>query len=196
MARDRGQSARGRNSKEVVDPDPLLLELLVQVVANGLGSLITHAGKSVFGRQRADGLWDSPSPVEGLIRHVATLERLVNEASSLVGPGIKREMGGVLLLTRESLSRHGELLESLLAEVRELNRLSVSPRIEESADRSGNTRSGRRSKLPAEFKTHLRFITRRLKSARTASYSGQAFLEVKSAITGMRQCLEYLERDG
>jgi hypothetical protein len=177
------------------DPDPIVVDLLVNLAAAGIGGVIVKLGQAAWaGRPR----WPRQNPpviradLDRLRHSIDTLDRLADDASRLVEPGTKRELGGKLLLPQDQLRRYHQIREALFEEVRTVDTISESL-IPSNVEGLARGRSTRRRSLPQDFRTQSAFLEKRLRDARVASTSERSFLEIKAAIGTMRRMLEQVE---
>jgi hypothetical protein len=144
-----------------------------------------------------DAPW-SPAPTQnalGLVdARLEKLESLIDRAFRLIHPGTRRELGGQLLLDPERIREYHEIRESLFQELRDLDELSQEV-LPSSLDLDPRDPTERGSG-PRQFRSQVAFLTNRLHDARVATLAEESFLEIKSAVVGMRRMLDQLRNRG
>lgn len=186
------------NKNQYVDPDPLVVDLLVNLAATGVAGLLVKVGhvfySSSWWRRRSSmapalATQVDQQTIEDLHKRVEDLESLTKRAFQLVKSNGRRELGGVLLLDSNRIEQYHELRESLFSLLRVVDKLTEGLSLQsenlEPEDRS-------ETNLPRDFRSQVRFIENRLIDARVASIAEEAFLEINSAIVGMRRLLEHI----
>ena len=176
-----------------VDPDPLIMDLLVGLAGTAIAGAIKKVGQTLLARRRPWQAELAPSPLTDqagiLRRNLAELERRIDQALTLIEPGMKRELGGQILLDQQSIRQYHELREGLFDQVRAVDDLVEG--LPDAAGGHNDVLDGR--KLPGEFRKQLKFIERKLREARTAALADEALLEVRSAVVSMRRTIDYIE---
>lgn len=178
-----------------IDPDPIVLDLTVSLASMAVGGALKKLAEKLFSQRNRDKLDRnevSDKEIAFLRESIEELEGQVEEALSLVSPGCKRELGGTLMLDRQSLQRYHALRESLFTHVREADEF-VEQLLPESEIISG--RNPRKRRLPQKISDQLKYVETKLKQARTAGLADEALLEVRSAITTMKRTIRMLENE-
>ena len=154
------------------DPDPIVVDLLVNLAAAGIGGVIVKVGQAAWAGRPRFPRQNPPitrSDLDRLRRSIDTLDRLAEDASRLVEPGTKRELGGQLLLTQDQLRQYHQIRETLFEEVRTVDTISESL-IPSDVEGQVRGRKTRRRSLPQDFRTQIAFLEKRLRDARVARY--------------------------
>lgn len=192
-------SRRPAAKSPLVDPDPIIIDLLVGLTGTAIAGAIKKVGQAVLARRRrrqAQTLAPlaTPNQVKALRRSLDDLERRIDQALALIQPGQVRELGGQILLDQQSIRQYHELRDGLFTQVRVVDDLveglvPIEPEEQSSVDR-------RRMRLPSDFRNQLRFVERKLREARTATLADGALLETRSAVVAMRRMIDYIESAG
>lgn len=175
---------------QYIDPAPLVIDLLVNIAATALSGLLVNVGSTLYSsiswRRQSSNTTFTPS-IETLGQRLDELESLVRRAFQLIRSNSRRELGGILLLNHEQMEQYRELRESIFDLLRQVDELTEDlPSQPE--DRTETSR-------PREFRVQVRFIENRLADARVANLAEEAFLEISSALIGMRRLLDQIQRN-
>lgn len=175
----------GKRAREF-DPDPLTIELLVQIGVAALGGILARLPDAAIATWRRAGqsLSDAEDLYEQLSALMDRLESHIDEAMALVGPAIKRGVGIPLLLPADGLDRYHRLREHVFEDPRQIDGLAQE--IFSHPDKT--------PQAPREFRSYAKLIEKRMRDASTASTSEDALLEMKQAAVVMHRMLE-LARD-
>jgi hypothetical protein len=176
------------------DPDPLVIDLMINIVATGIAGLLVKVGKAVFrrpGRFKFDNVNAPHLPPGELKRLIDEIDRIASEAYLLVLPERPRELGGIILLTPEQIARYHSLREELFAKLRTIDEISeswISDDVE-----AGELAPSGSMRLPKEFRDHLRATKKRLDDARVASLAGVAMHDIKASLCHMRELVRLIQ---
>jgi len=211
--------AKPRSSRGRLDPDPVVLDLLVSLTATAIAGAVKKVGQIALAsrRRRPQFALASEPRIDLAPLHAGldALETYIDEALALVEPGSRRELGGQLLLDRDSIQRYHQIREGLFNQLRlmdgfleNLQHVSieggvpqmVSEDLLESADLESSERRAprrpRRAPLPPEFREQIKFVEKRLRSARTAALAETTFLEIRAVVSALRRMLQYVKSTG
>jgi hypothetical protein len=181
-----------------VDPDPIIIDLLVGLTGTAIAGAIKKVGQKVLARRRrrqAELVAPPTANQVGVLRRsLDDLERRIDQALALIQPGQKRELGGQILLDQHSIRQYHELRDGLFTQVRTVDDL-VEGLLPNALDDQAGVDGGR-MRLPSEFREQLRFVERKLREARTATLADEALLEMRSAVVAMRRMIDYIESAG
>lgn len=180
------------------DPDPMVFDLLVNLAATGIAGILVKTGKRLLAR-RTKKRAPMATPLEEARTSLATLTALVSElhtliahAETIVPPQSKRELGGVLMLSPDEIGRYLGLRDALIDKLKRVDDLAMA---HEGQLAGFEVESRTRRRLPKEFRHLIATAEKRLTSARTATLSGIALLDVKAAAVAMQAMLEILQRE-
>ena len=177
------------------DPDPIVVDLLVNLGATAIAGVLVKLGRGVYQRWRQRPAPGINQNLLGVLEgSLESFEGLLHRAFQLFHPGTRRELGGVLLLNSNQIHQYHEIRESLFDQLRKLDDLSqeLSSEFERPDDSQERDDAG----LPREFRAQVSFIANRLHDARVATLAEEAFLEIKAALVAIRRMLEQLKQKG
>jgi hypothetical protein len=184
---------RKRHRVSRVDPDSLVLDLLVQVAVTAVASLVVKVAEalaaSVF-RQRKPPSHLNEATFARLREAVDNLQNLTRQAFRLIRPDARRRLGQIHLLPEHKLREYHHVREELFSQVRRTDELAQELIREHSSAEEGRQKP--ESRLPDEFVERIRFIEKRLRQAKVAALAEEAFLEIQSAILAMQRMLDQL----
>src|SRR5215468_10668248 len=109
------------------DPDPIALDLLSGLATTAIAGAIKKTGQLLLNRRHQHQLGSvarAADEIGRLRRDLDQLDERIDEAIALVHPGSKRELGGQILLDRESLRRYHDLRDGLFEQVRSVDGLA------------------------------------------------------------------------
>ena len=183
-----------KRNKPLVDPDPIVIDLLINLAATGIAGLLVKLIKVALQRYgRSSGSISQFSGiVEGIEDQINRIKKLVDSAMILVEPGAKRELGGILLLRPNQIQEYHRIRDTLFDEVKKLDEISMEL---DKGFEKGLSLQGTKEGKPTEFKKEISYIETRLRDARVASLSEHAFLDIKSSLDAMRQIIKSM-REG
>jgi hypothetical protein len=170
------------------DPDPVVLDLLVNVAATAIGGYLLKLLSEESNRRRS--MWGphrpsiQPDTATLLLKWIDELDSLIAEAIALVPADVQRTLGVPLLLTPEQLRRYSGIRDHIFELVRTLQDFTQRLPIESDGQLEGQ------QPLPKGMQRQCRAIQRELKDARTAALSAEAFARIRSAAQIMRRLVE------
>lgn len=178
-----------------VDPDPLVIDQLVNLAATGLAGLIVKLSALVLQPWRDHNATYAAvrQALPVLEEQFRNLIQLVDHAASLTGSDTRRIIGGGMLLDLDAIRNYQELRDAIFNQLRTLDELSerLLSRIEDDAPAA----LGSQRDLPAEFRTQITFIDKRLREARVAAYAEGAFLEIRAALMAVDRMIAQLRHN-
>jgi hypothetical protein len=178
------------------DPDPIVIDLLVGLAGTAIAGAIKKSAEAIFAaaRRRRPQSMEEPAAarLQQLRRELDEPERRSTLAATLVGSG-RRELGAVVMLDPERLQQYHALREAIFHQLRRVDELVES--FGDVDEVVVQKRGRRRSPLPKEFRTRLKYVDQRLRDARSATLAGEAFLDISSAVGMLRQILDLLAEE-
>jgi hypothetical protein len=188
------QVPQNRDSPRI-DPDSIVIELLVNLAATGLAGLLAKLGSLVLRlrRDRNAALIATKETLPLLEDQFQKLKQAVENAASLTGPETRLVVGGGLLLDPNAIRRYHELREGIFAQLRTFDDVSekMLSRIDEIAPHAAPASD---RNLPTEFRTQIKFIDKRLRDARVANYAEGAFLEIRAALLAIERVIAQIRQ--
>lgn len=174
-----------RKKECLVGPDPIVIDLLINLAATGIASLLVKVIRMALQHQSRlnESIKQYSVILQNIEDQINRIEKIVNDVRKLIEPGAKRELGGLLLLTPELIQDYHRLRDTLFDEVRTLDEMSLQlDKIIEKAKFPIEIKGQK----PTEFKKEISYIEKRLREARVASLSAYAFFDIKSSLDAMR----------